>query len=351
MLRKEHFGRTPDGRNVSRFVLTNANGVEVTITEYAAAITSLKAPDRNGRFADIVLGFDSLDGYLQDKAFLGAVVGRYANRIANARFSLDGKEYRLVANNRQHTLHGGSEGFHKKVWVPRASGENFVALAYVSPDGEQGFPGNLTADVTYTLTDANELKLEYRATTDKPTVVNLSGHAYFNLADEGHGDILHHELMMDADLFIPTDATSIPTGEFRPVVGSPFDFTRFTRIGDHIASNDEQVALGSGYDRCWVLRKKQVGQLTRAASVREPNSGRSLEVWTTEPGIQFYSGNFLDGTIQGRRGNVYRQHSGFCLETQHFPDSPHHAHFPSTVLRPGEEYRSTTVYILSAMPM
>jgi aldose 1-epimerase len=347
MLRKKQFGRMPDGREVSRFVLSNTNGVEVAITDYAAALTSFKAPDRQGRFADIVLGFDSLDGYLRDKVFMGAVVGRYANRIANARFSLEGNEYRLIANNRQNTLHGGADGFFKKLWELKANGDNSVTLFYSSPDGEEGFPGELVAEVTYTLTDANELKLEYRATTDRPTVVNLTGHAYFNLAGEGESSILDNELMIDADLFVPTDAVSIPTGEIRPVKGTPFDFTSFARIGDRIAGDDEQIKFGNGYDRCWVLRKQQIGDLRRAASVREPNNGCALEIWTTEPGIQFYSGNFLDATITGKSGRIYPQHSGLCLETQHFPDSPNRAHFPSTVLKPGQEYRSTTIYKLS----
>lgn len=299
----------PDGRELSRFVLRKANGVEVVITNYAAAITSFKAPDRNRQFADIVLGFDSLDGYLNDKVFMGAVVGRYANRISNARFSFDGNEYHLVANNRQNTLHGGPNGFFKKLWTLKASADNSVTLTYSSPDGEEGFPGNLVADIAYTLTDAGELKLEYRATTDKPTVVNLTGHAYWNLAGEGQGDILNSELMIDADLFLPADPASLPRGEIRPVKDTPFDFTAFTTIGDRIASDDGQIKLGNGYDRCWVLRK-QVGQLTRAAIVREPNHGRTLEVWTTEPGIQFYSGNFLDGKTPGKNGRAYPQHSG-----------------------------------------
>jgi len=348
MLRREQFGKMPDGREVSRYFLTNASGMEVAVTNYAAAITSLKVPDRQGKFADVVLGFDSLDGYLNDKVFMGAVVGRYANRIANARFVLDGNEYRLSANNGANTLHGGANGFFKKLWELKASRGNSVSLSYTSPDGEEGFPGNLVAEVTYTLTDANELKLVYRASTDKPTVVCLTGHAYFNLAGEGNPSVLDHELKIDADAYVPTDSSSIPTGEIAPVKGTPFDFTRPTTIGDQIESDHVQMKHGQGYDVCWVLRKEHVDELTRAAFVREPNSGRGLEIWTTEPGIQFYSGNFLNGSFEGKSGHRYPRRSGLCLETQHYPDSPNQVHFPSTVLRPGEEYRSTTIYKFSA---
>lgn len=339
----------PDGREVSRYFLTNANGLEVAVTNYAAAITSLKTPDRQGNIADVVLGFDSLESYLNDKVFMGAVVGRYANRIAKARFVLDGKEYRLTANNGANTLHGGTNGFFKKLWELKASRGNSVTLSYVSPDGEEGFPGNLMAEVTYTLTDTNELKLAYRATTDKPTVVCLTGHAYFNLAGEGDPSILDHELLIDADAFVPTDSSSIPTGEIRPVKGTPFDFSNSTRIGIRIDTDDEQMKYGHGYDVCWALRDSPTGELRRAAIVRDSNSGRSLEMWTTEPGIQFYSGNFLNGSFEGKSGHRYPRRSGFCLETQHYPDSPNQPHFPSTVLRLGHEYRSTTIYKFSAI--
>ncbi len=349
MARTEKFGNIPDGREVSRWILANANGMEVTLTNYAAAITAIKAPDRSGQIADVVLGFSSLDGYLNDKVFMGAIVGRYANRIANARFTLDGTEYNLPANNKQNTLHGGPNGFFKKLWKPIATNDRYVAFQYVSPDGEEGFPGNLTVEVRYTLTEANELRLDYRALTDQATVVCLTGHAYFNLTGEGNPSILDHELTIDADHYIPTDANSIPTGDILPVQGTPFDFTTPTRIGDGIHADDDQLKTANGYDRCWVLRKKQIGQLTRASALRDPQSGRSLEIWTTEPGIQFYSGNFLDGTITGKSGRKYPQRSGLCLETQHFPDSPNHAHFPSTALQPGEEYRSTTIYKFSAV--
>jgi aldose 1-epimerase len=240
-------------------------------------------------------------------------------------------------------LHGGPDGFFKKLWDIKATGDNSITLAYLSLDREQGFPGNLAAQVTYTLTNADELRLEYRATTDRPTVVNLTGHGYFNLGGESGGDIVDHQLWIDADFFLPTDETSIPTGEIQAVRATPFDFTAFTRIGAGIESGHEQIRFGNGYDRCWMLRKKQVGQLRKAASLQEPGSGRTLEVWTTEPGIQFYSGNFLEG-VRGKNGYPYPRRSGLCLETQHFPDSPNQAHFPSTVLRPGQQYRSTTVY-------
>jgi len=338
----------PDGREVSRWMMSNANGLEVTLTNYAAAITSIKVPDRNGQQADVVLGFSTLDGYLNDKVFMGAIVGRYANRIANARFTLDGTEHELPANNRQHTLHGGPNGFYKKLWKPIAANDRYVVFQHVSPNGEEGFPGNLTAEIRYSLTEANELRLDYRAVTDRATVVCLTGHAYFNLAGEGDPSILDHELTIDADLYVPTDASSIPTGEIRPVKGTPFDFTGAQRIGAGIEADNEQLKSANGFDRCWVLRKKQIGQLTRASMLHEPQSGRSMEIWTTEPGIQFYSGNFLDGTITGKSDRSYPFRSGLCLETQHFPDSPNHAHFPTTVLRPGEEYRSTTIYKFSA---
>ncbi len=349
MSRTEKFGSMPDGREVSRWMMSNANGLEVTLTNYAAAIASIKVPDRAGQISDIVLGFSSLEGYLNDKVFMGAIVGRYANRIANARFTLDNNEYRLPANNRQHTLHGGPDGFFKKLWKTIAANDHYVVFQHVSPDGEEGFPGNLTAEVRYSLNDSNELRLDYRAVTDQATVVCLTGHAYFNLAGEGHPSILDHELTIDSDLYVPTDSTSIPTGEIRPVKETPFDFTNTRRIGEKIDLGDEQLTSANGYDRCWVLRKKQIGQLARASVLREPQSGRRLEIWTTEPGIQFYSGNFLDGTITGKSGRTYPFRSGLCLETQHFPDSPNHAHFPTTVLRPGEEYRSTTIYKFSAV--
>ena len=348
MPRTEKFGNMPDGREVSRWTMSNGNGLEVILTNYAAAITSIKVPDRTGQASDVVLGFSSLEGYLNDKVFMGAVVGRYANRIGDARFTLDGKEYQLSANNRQNTLHGGPNGYFKKLWKTIAANDHYVMFQHVSPDGEEGFPGNLTAEIRYSINEANELRLDYRAVTDKATVVCLTGHAYFNLAGEGNPSILDQELTIDSDLYVPTDSASIPTGEIRPVKGTPFDFTTVRPIGKDIEADDEQLKSANGYDRCWVLRKKQIGQLTRASVLSDSQSGRVLEIWTTEPGIQFYSGNFLDGTITGKSGRKYPFRSGLCLETQHFPDSPNHAHFPTTVLRPGEEYRSTTIYKFSA---
>lgn len=348
MVRKEDFGTMPDGRQVSRYILTNGQGLEVGLLDYATAINSFRVPDRSGALTDIVLGFDSLDGYLHNTWFVGAVVGRYANRIADARFSLNGSEYTLNANNGPNTLHGGPQGFFSKLWKAEPQDDSSVTFIHYSPDGEEGYPGNLLAEVTYTLTDNNELKLDYRATSDKATVINLTSHGYFNLAAESGGTIFDHELKLDADFFVPTDATSIPTGEIRPVHGTAFDFADFHRISERIGGEEEQLKLGSGYDHCWVLRKSQVGELTRAATLRESTTRRSLEVWTTEPGIQFYSGNFLDGSMAGRGGRKIQKHAALCLETQHFPDSPNRAHFPSTVLRPGGKYRSTTVFKVAA---
>lgn len=337
----------PDGRNAERFVLTNQHGVELELTNYAAAIIGMKVPDRRGNVADVVFGFDSLDGYLTDKVFMGAIVGRFANRIANARFSLDGTEYQLPANNKQNTLHGGPNGFYRKLWDVKKTADNSVTFAYVSRDGEEGLPGNLAVEATYTLTDGNEIRIDYFATTDKATVVNLTNHAYFNLQGDGKSGILGYELEIPAEFYIPTDANSIPTGEIRPVKGTVFDFTAPRKIGERIGDNDDQIKFANGYDVCWVLRKKQNGVLTHAASLTDPASGRTLEISTTEPGIQFYSGNFLDGSFKGKNGQCYPFRSALCLETQHFPDSPNRAHFPSTVLRPGQEYRSTTVYKFS----
>jgi aldose 1-epimerase len=347
---RQVFGKTPDGRAADLFVLTNVNGVEAAITNYGAALVWLKVPDRAGKLADVVLGYKDLDGYVGDKVFMGAVVGRYGNRIARARFTLGGVVYNLTPNNGENTLHGGPKGFYKVLWqgqkVTSREGQA-VQLNYLSPDGEEGYPGNLSAEVIYTLTDRNELKIEYRATTDKETVVNLTNHSYFNLSGQGKGDILLHEVLIDADRFTPVDAALIPTGELRPVRETPFDFTKFTAIGARIAQHDPQLKIGKGYDHNWVLNSGGKGSLSLAARVYEPKTGRVLEVWTTEPGLQFYTGNFLDGTIRGKDGNVYQQRYGFCLETQHFPDSPNQPQFPSTVLKPGQEYRSTTIFKFS----
>ena len=350
------FGRLPDGREVGLYTLTNANGVEVRAITYGAIIVSVRTPDRSGRLADIVLGFDDLDGYLSRSRYFGAVVGRYGNRIANATFSLDGQIYRLAANNGPNHLHGGIKGFDKALW----QGEPFardgtvgVVFKYASPDGEEGYPGRLDASVTYTLTQRNALTVEYRATTDKPTHVNLTQHSYFNLAGEGsgaNGQILDHELTIDADRYTPIDEGMIPTGEIAPVDGTPFDFRHPTTIGARIDHDHEQLRRAGGYDHNFVLNEPvSASGLRRAARVVHSESGRTLEVATMEPGMQFYSGNRLTGTA-GKRGHSYGPRCGFCLETQHFPDSPNTAHFPSTVLRPGETYQTTTVFTFGVIP-
>lgn len=298
---------------------------------------------------DIVLGFDDLQGYLDNKPYLGAIIGRYANRIAAARFMLDGVQYSLAANNGPNSLHGGIKGFNKVVWsaepFENSTGVGLI-FTYTSKDGEEGYPGNLRAKVTYTLTDQNELTFDYEATTDKATPVNLTQHSYFNLAGDGRGDILGHELTLNADRFTPVDKNLIPTGELRAVKNSPLDFTKSTTIGSRINDKDEQLVLGHGYDHNFVIHRTGFGSVL-AARVHELQTGRVLEVYTTEPGVQFYSGNFLDGTITGKQGHVYKQRFGFALETQHFPDSPNHPEFPSTILRPGQFYQSRTVYKFS----
>lgn len=338
------FGKTSDGKAVTVFTLTNANGMEVHAINYGCVITSLKVPDRSGSTADVVLGFDSLDQYLQGSPFFGAVVGRYGNRIAKGQFTLDGKTYKLATNDGPNHLHGGNKGFDKVVWEGTPLKDRAgVVFTRTSPDGEEGYPGNLTASVTYTLTDKNELIVDYRATTDKATPVNLTQHSYFNLAGEGSGDILGHELMIAADRYTPVDATLIPTGELAPVQGTPFDFRKATSVGTRINDDNQQLKYGKGYDHNFVLNRKGPG-LQHVVRVLEPKSGRTLDIATTEPGVQFYSGNFLDGTIKGKGGHVYGHRTGFCLETQHFPDSPNHPGFPSTILRPGETYSSQTVF-------
>ena len=328
------------------FELQNANGMEVAITEYGAIVQRLTAPDRDGRYADVVLGFDSVAEYANPHPYFGAIVGRFGNRIGGATFTLDGEEYTLNANDGANSLHGGLRGFDKVLWQGSAD-ERSVTLTYVSRDGEEGYPGTLTATVVYTLTDDDELRIDFHATTDRATPVNLTNHSYFNLAGQGSGSILDHELTINADGFTPVDAALIPTGEIRPVDGTPFDFRNPTAIGARIGADDEQLAFGRGYDHNWVLRRRGDG-LQLAARVHEPGSGRVLEVFTTEPGVQFYSGNFLDGTVTGKGGVVYGHRSGFCLETQHFPDSPNQPGFPSTILGPGETYKSTTVFRFTA---
>jgi aldose 1-epimerase len=349
-VKKESFGRMADGQSVDIYTLTNSQGAEARITNYGGIVVSLKMPDRSGALDDVVLGFNTLDGYLKaPTVYFGALIGRYGNRIAKGRFTLNGKEYKLATNNNENHLHGGIRGFDKVLWVAKplsASAGAALELTYLSKDGEEGYPGNLSVRVVYTLTDANELKIDYMATTDRDTVVNLTHHSYFNLAGEGNGDILQHEVQIEADQFTPVDASLIPTGELRKVAGTPLDFTQPTVIGARIGADDEQLKFGNGYDHNWVLRGT-MGRLRQAARVTEPKSGRVMEVWTTEPGIQFYSGNFLDGTLTGKRGNIYQQRFGLCLETQHFPDSPNKPNFPSTVLRKGGRYETHTVYKFS----
>jgi aldose 1-epimerase len=337
------FGEAPSGETVELFTLTNPHGIEVRAISYGGIILSLRTPDRDGTFGDIVLGYDSLAGYLAASPYFGAIVGRYGNRIAGGRFTLDGEQYSLATNNGPNHLHGGVRGFDKVVWV----GEPFandsavgVVFRYTSADGEEGYPGTLQVQVTYTLTDDDRLVFDYGATTDHATPVNLTQHSYFNLA--GGGDILGHELMIAASHFTPVDSTLIPTGAIAPVEGTPFDFRVPTAIGARITADDPQIRNGLGYDHNFVLDRGDTG-LVHAAHVVDSVSGRALDVWTTEPGLQFYSGNFLDGAITGKGGVVYGHRSGLCLETQHFPDSPNQPAFPSTILRPGEEFRSRTV--------
>jgi aldose 1-epimerase len=347
-VQQKAFG-TREGRPVNLYTLTNSHGVEVHAMNYGGIILSIRVPDRKGEFADIVLGHDSLEGYTPNPPYLGAIVGRYANRIANGTFTLDGKTYTLPKNDGPNTLHGGTtRTFDKVVWdAEPVKGKTGVAFTYLSKDGEEGFPGNMKVTVTYTLTDANELMIDYQATTDKASPINVSQHSYFNLKGEGNGDILDHEIMINADRFTPVDKNLIPTGELKSVKGTPFDFTTSTKIGARIEDKDEQLTLGHGYDHNFVINRKGPG-LTLAARVYEPTTGRVLEVSTTQPGVQFYTGNFLDGTVTGKEGHVYKRRFGFCLETQHFPDSPNHPDFPTTILKPGEKFHQTTVFKFSA---
>jgi aldose 1-epimerase len=338
------FGKTSAGEEVSLFTLTNAAGMEVKVTNFGGIITAIKTVDARGEFADIALGFDELEPYLQDSPYFGALIGRFGNRIAKGRFTLDGKVYQLDINNGVNHLHGGITGFDKVVWSATPfTNETAVGLVlfYVSRDGDQGYPGNLQVRVTYTLTNDNELLVDYHATTDQLTPVNLTQHTYFNLA--GAGDILQHRLMINADAFTPIDETQIPSGGSRSVVDTPFDFRVAKAIGEAINQDDEQIKNGLGYDHNFVLNKTHSGELSLAARVVEETSGRVLEVYTQEPGVQFYSGNFLDGSLTGK-GNTYTHRSGFCLETQHFPDSPNQPDFPSTLLHPGDEYTSRTIF-------
>jgi len=350
-IRKETFGKTASGEQIGLYTLSNKKGMEVAITNFGATVVVLKVPDRAGKLADVVLGFDTLQGYENGTAYFGATVGRYGNRIGGGKFSIDGKTYTLPKNNGDNTLHGGITGFNKKVWMAREiaskDGES-LEMSYSSEDGEEGFPGNLSVKVVFTLpTEGNELTIDYTATTDKDTVLNLTNHSYFNLAGEGNGDILDHVLTLHAKQFTPVDKTLIPTGELRDVAGTPLDFTRATAIGKRINESYEQLVFGKGYDHNWVIASDGRKGLTLAAEAYDPKSGRTLEVLTTEPGVQFYSGNFLDGP-KGKGNKPYRQRAAFCLETQHFPDSPNHPNFPSTLLKPNSAFRSQTVFRFSA---
>ena len=335
---------------MSLFTLRNSKGAEALISNYGGIVTSLKVPDRNGTLGDVVLGYDNLADYIKDSPFFGALIGRYGNRIARGKFTLDGKEYTLATNNYPNALHGGIKGFDKVVWessiITGPDGAS-LKLTYLSKDGEEGYPGNLSVTVVYTVTEENALKVEYSATTDKDTVVNLTQHSYFNLA--GKDLILDHVVMIPADKFTPVDSTLIPTGELKPVDGTPFDFRTPTPIGARINQDDEQLKFGKGYDHNWVINKP-IGQLGLMARVSEPTSGRVMEVISSEPGLQFYSGNFLDGTLKGKGGWVYKFRSAIAMEPQHFPDSPNKPQFPSVVLKPGQTYHNTIIYKFSIGP-
>jgi len=347
---KESFGSTPEGKKADLFTLTNPNGLVAKITNYGCIVTELHVPDRDGKFADIVLGFDNLDDYIKDTPYFGAVVGRYGNRIAKSKFTLNGKEYSLAVNDGQNHLHGGLKGFDKVIWDAQAMNTKdgpALKLTYLSVDDEEAYPGNLSCTVIYTLTNKNELKISYEAETDKPTPINLTHHSYFNLAGHDAGDILAHEIMIDADRTTPVDEGLIPTGQIAPVKGTPMDFKKPTPIGARIDQQDQQLRFGRGYDHNWVLNNKN-GDFALACSVYEPTTGRVMELYTTEPGLQFYSGNFLNGSNIGKGGAVYNLRNGFCLETQHFPDSPNRPEFPSVILQPGQKYKHVTAYRFSA---
>ena len=342
------FGTLPTGEDVLEYQMENRNGMRVSILNYGGIVQSIWVPDRDGELGDVALGFDELEAYLAKSPYFGCITGRYANRIAKGKFTLDGKTYTLATNNDVNHLHGGDKGFDKRVWNAKFTSPQSVELTYTSPDGDQGYPGALTTKVTYTLTDDNALRIDYAATTDKPTVLNLTNHTYFNLSGAGRGTILDHLLTLKANRFNPTDATNIPTGELRPVAGTPFDFRQPTAIGQRIDLANEQLKVGQGYDHNYVLKDRRDGKLEeKIARVVDPESGRVLEVSTTEPGLQLYTGNFLDG-MEGKYGRHYVRRGAFCLEAQTFPDSPNQTSFPSPILRPGETYQQTTIYHFSA---
>jgi len=346
---KQSFGTTPDGKAVDLYTLRNKKGAEARIMTYGGIVQSLKMPDRDGNYADIVLGYDNLDGYVKNSPYFGALIGRYGNRIGGGMFTLDGKFYKLATNNPPNHLHGGVKGFDKVVWQAKpqqTSKGPGLELTYLSKDGEEGYPGNLTVTALYTLTDDNELRVDFTAKTDKPTICNLTQHSYFNLRGQGDGDILGHEVYIKSDKTTPVDKTLITTGKYAAVDGTPFDFRKPTAIGARINDPDTQLQYGPGYDHNWVI-DKPMGKLGLMARVYEPTTGRVMEVLSTEPGLQFYAGNFLDGTITGKGGHVYQRRTGFCMEPHHYPDSPNKPQFPSTTLRPGETYKNTIIYKFS----
>ena len=348
---KEPFGQTEDGKFVDLYTLRNSNGAEARICTYGGIVVSLKMPDRNGHYGDVVLGYDNLSGYLNKSPYFGALIGRYGNRIGKARFTLNGKEYRLSPNDGVNSLHGGTKGFDKVVWDarPLATADGpAVELRHLSHDGEEGYPGNLWVKAVYTLTEKNELRLEFTATTDKDTIINLTHHSYFNLA--GKGDVLGHVVMIPANKFTPVNSNLIPTGEMESVEGTPFDFQTPTAIGARISQDNPQLKFARGYDQNWVI-SKPAGKIGLMARVSEPSSGRVMEVFSSEPGLQFYTGNFLDGTITGKGGWVYEFRNAFCMEPQHFPDSPNQPNFPFVVLKPGQTYHNTIIYKFSVQKM
>lgn len=346
------FGSLPSGQAVTEYTFANGNGMEVKIMDFGGIITSLKVPDRHGNVGDVVLGFDNLQDYLKEHPYFGALIGRYGNRIAKGKFTLDGKEYDLAVNNGENHLHGGLKGFDKVMWTAEiVEGERTAGLKlnYLSKDMEEGYPGNLDVEVVYTISENNEIKVDYKATTDKTTVVNLTQHTYFNLEGKGSENILNHEIMIKSSDFIPVDAGLIPTGELMPVAGTPFDFSKLTKVGEGINDDNAQIKIGGGYDHCWVLNKSGENTLDWVIKVVDPSSGRVMEMATTEPGVQFYSGNFLDGTLTGKDNITYPHRYAMCFETEHYPDSPNQPQFLSTVLHPGEEYKSTTIFKFSTI--
>jgi aldose 1-epimerase len=343
-LKRSNFQKTIDGKKTNLYKLRNKNGMEVAIMNYGARIVGILAPDKNGHFGDIILGYDSLGGYLHgNNNYFGAIIGRYANRIAGGKFTLDGKQYTLPINDGPNTLHGGTKGFDSRVWDAKQLNDQNLLLTYDSKDGEEGFPGNLKLQVLYTLRSDNSLRISYHAITDKPTVVNFTNHSYFNLGGPGSGKITNEILMINADKFTPTDSTQIPTGKIKSVKGTPFDFNQPTRIGKRINEDNQQLKFAHGYDDNWILNKPKPGKLALAAKLYDPDNGRGITVFTTEPGIQVYTGNFLDGSTSGI-GGTYNYRGAVTLETQHYPDSPNHPNFPSTVLKPGQIFNSITIF-------